>query len=93
MSQTARRWTVLLVVVVLAIALASTPAIAHEGHDHEGEEGSGLSIWPFFLVFGSVTAGGSLLAGYRFDVSRQHAIGVAAGGAVMAAIAAVAVFG
>lgn len=90
MDRSTRHWTRLLVAVVLAVAALATPAMAHAGH--ESHEGSGLSIWPFFLVFGTVVAAGSLAAGYRLDVPRHHAVGVATGGATMAVIAGAAWF-
>jgi hypothetical protein len=88
MDPTTRRRLLLLVAVVLAIALCSAPALAHDGHaEHEDQGESGLSVWPFLAVFGTVVASGSVLAGVRFDVRRQLAIGMGAGGLAMAAVA------
>ncbi|AGN02129.1 hypothetical protein L593_10920 [Salinarchaeum sp. Harcht-Bsk1] len=90
MDEVTRRRGRLLLVVVLAVALCSAPVLGHSGHEsHESREDTRLSPWPFFFVFGTVTAGGSLLAGHRFDVPRQYAIGLATGGGAMALVAAV----
>ena len=90
MEATTRKWVRVALVIGLTVALCSAPALghaAHESHDTQ-EEDTGLSIWPFLLVFGTVTVGGSVLAGYHFDVPHRHAIGVATGGAAMALLAA-----
>jgi|AntRauTorcE11898_2_1112593.scaffolds.fasta_scaffold35218_1 hydrogenase/urease accessory protein HupE len=85
-----RRLILLAVVAMLAVTLATAPALAHEGHDgHEPEEETGPSIWPYLFGIGSVAAAGSLLAGYRFDVPREFAVGFAAGGLALAAGAAI----
>jgi hypothetical protein len=88
MDRTTQRRFRILLALVLAVALLSAPALAHEGHpEHDGEEGTGLSIWPFLAVFGTVVASGSVVAGNRFDVERQLTAGLGAGGLAMAAIA------
>ncbi|WP_460920049.1 hypothetical protein [Salinarchaeum chitinilyticum] len=85
MAEWSRRGGLLLLVLILGVAVLSTPVVAHEGHvGHENGQDDGLSIWPFFVVFGAVSAGGSLLAGQQLDVPREFAIGLAAGGIAIA---------
>lgn len=85
MAEWSRRAGLVLLVVLLIGAILSTPVVAHEGHaGPENDQNDGLSIWPFFVVFGGISAGGSLLAGQRLDVPREFAIGLAAGGIAIA---------
>ncbi|WP_248515146.1 hypothetical protein [Salinarchaeum laminariae] len=90
MSAWARRCAWLVLVVLVVCAVLSTPVAAHQGHaGHENQQDDDLSIWPLFVVFGTVSAGGTLLASQRLDVPREIAVGLAAGGIAIAVGAAI----
>lgn len=90
MAASARRGALLVVGLLVLLAVLSTPVAAHEGHAaHETQQDEDRSIWPLFVLFGTVSAGGTLLASQRLDVPREVVVGLSTGGIAVAVGAAI----
>lgn len=72
--------------VALTVALFSTRALAHPGHE-EHDDG-GLGIAPIVLVLGAAFVVGGLVVERRADLPREYAFGLVSGGAALVLVVA-----